>query len=467
MKTSLNSEQEEYLSIIHSSSQSLLEILNDILDFSKIEAGKLELNLENSDIRTLIKEAVDIVRFKANHKGLKLTTDIDKDLPDYLRIDSLRIKQILINLLGNAIKFTEQGFVTTELKIARKNNDKKNISLSIAVKDSGIGISEENQGKIFEAFNQEDASTTKKYGGTGLGLAISNRLLKLMGSRLNVKSTPGKGSCFYFNIETDYETISKKKENFDKKENATVDDTETKSFDIKKVLIAEDNSVNMFLTRSIVSGLMNKVKIIEAMDGKEVVEAARIESPELILMDIRMPEADGYTAASKIREFNKNVIIIALSAGAIKAEKEKSLKSGMNEYLTKPLTIKQLETTLKNLFTATSTKPSAELFDKKKLNRQLGNEEEIIKIALHSFLEDIQKKQMQIKKLEIIPENLGKLSRIFHTIKGQALNLSLPQLKQIAEKAEFLADTAEIDQIKAIIPTFFAIVKETTEAIQK
>jgi CheY-like chemotaxis protein len=183
-------------------------------------------------------------------------------------------------------------------------------------------------------------------------------------------------------------------------------------------------------------------------------------------MDIRMPVMDGYTAAFKIREFNKHVIIFALSAGAIKAEKEKSLKSGMNDYLPKPLTTVELEKILEKYFTVRTSNVSDEVFSKKRLSNRLGNEE-VIKIALQSFLEDVQKNQLRIKNMEIIPENLAELTRIFHTVKGQALNLSLPKLKKIAENAEFLAETDQVHQIKAIIPIFLATVKETMEAINK
>src|SRR5690606_32542793 len=188
-----------YLNIVHQSAKSLLDIINDILDFSKIEAGKLDLSIERCDIYDLVSESADVVSFGAHTKGLELLLNIPNGLPKYIYVDATRMKQILINLLGNAIKFTEQGEIELAISaLACQEHDR--CTYRFEVRDTGIGIAKEKQEQVFDAFSQENESTSKKYGGTGLGLSISNELLALMGSKLQVISETGQGSTFYFDI---------------------------------------------------------------------------------------------------------------------------------------------------------------------------------------------------------------------------------------------------------------------------
>eukprot|EP01137_Pigoraptor_chileana_P013872 Opistho-2@67869 len=199
MKTKLDNTQKQYMSTVFQSTNSLLDIINDILDFSKIEAGKLELSIEQYDLYKLGEQVMDIVTYQANEKGLEILLNIQSDNPRFIWVDSVRLRQVLVNLLGNAVKFTNSGEIELKIFILKTELD-KNVRFRFQVRDTGVGIDPSNQQKIFTAFSQEDASTTRKFGGTGLGLTISNKLLGLMGSQLQVESEMGEGSTFFFDI---------------------------------------------------------------------------------------------------------------------------------------------------------------------------------------------------------------------------------------------------------------------------
>src|SRR5690606_17523520 len=201
MKTDLNETQRKYMQMVNTSAHSLLDLINDILDFSKIEAGKLELNQDKTDLVELCSQTVDIIKHEAHEKGLELLLDISSKIQRFIYADSVRLRQILVNLLGNAIKFTEKGEVELKIRNKKTENDENEMLFEFSIRDTGIGIAPHNLQKIFNAFDQEDSSTTRKYGGTGLGLTISNRLLELMDSRLEVDSELNKGSVFSFKVK--------------------------------------------------------------------------------------------------------------------------------------------------------------------------------------------------------------------------------------------------------------------------
>lgn len=290
LKTALNQTQHQYLTIVNQSANALLAIINDILDFSKIEAGKLELDIEKSDLFELSSQASDIITFQAQNKGLEVLLNIDPNLPRYIFIDSTRLKQVLVNLLGNAIKFTEQGEI--ELKIYGESDlNKEYVDFCFEVRDTGIGIQPEKQHKIFDAFSQEDASTTKKYGGTGLGLTISNRLLGLMNSELQLNSKVGFGSTFYFKIRL-------KAEHGDSH-------TADISF-IKKALVVDDNENNRLILKQML--LLKNIVVTEAKNGLEALQLlSEGKRYDVILMDYHMPYMDGLETIEKIRKnFEEN-----------------------------------------------------------------------------------------------------------------------------------------------------------------
>ncbi|KDN53775.1 PAS domain S-box protein [Flavobacterium seoulense] len=350
MKTQLDHIQEKHMNTVNQSAHSLLEIVNDILDFSKIEAGKLELHIEKHQLKDLMTQIIDLIQYEANQKNLKLELNIDSDVPDYFWIDIVRIKQILVNLLSNAVKFTEQGSVKLNINVKEKTSATQT-KIRFSVVDSGIGILEQNQKKIFKAFSQEDSSTTKKFGGTGLGLTISNKLLNLMNSHLRLKSEVGKGSCFYFDIDLKTSNHELK----DKTISPKVLSIETQklfetnpNLENSKILLVEDNKINMLLLKTIIKNTVPKATVFEASNGLEAIIQFENILPDIIFMDIQMPIMNGYEATEAIRNLTagKNVPIIAITAGTEKDEKNKCMEVAMNDYISKPIVKGIIEKTL-------------------------------------------------------------------------------------------------------------------------
>jgi len=465
LDTNLDETQRQYLEIISQSGVSLYSIINDILDFSKLEKQKLKLNLDKVEIEELVSEAFNIVAYGNTKKQLEMLIDIDDTIPRYIWTDEMRLKQVFVNLLSNALKFTEEGEIVLYVKVLDDLGEGKK-RIRFGVRDTGIGINSEKKAEIFNAFSQEDGSITKRYGGTGLGLTISNQILALANSILQVESDQGKGSDFFFDIQFDteeeeydlsladikrvlivddnennrkilkrmlerknievmecdsglkalllimdksefdviimdyhmpimdgIETIRKMKKIIPDANNvapyvvlySSSDDTNLqdacdeleienrlikpirmkqmyqvlstlKSSEKKKlekiksvaskvstseikILIAEDNAINLLLTKTYLKDIIPQALIIEAKDGTETVEKYQKESPDLILMDIQMPHLNGIEATRKIRamESNIEIPIIALTAGGLPGEKEKCLQAGMSDFLTKPL----------------------------------------------------------------------------------------------------------------------------------
>lgn len=343
--TELEAIQKNYMSTINESAHSLMAIINDILDFSKIESGKLELYVKKYDLSELIHQVIELVKYDSNIKKIDLQLIISSDVPKYVWTDSVRLKQILINLLGNAIKFTEIGSVTLSITTIQSINSNET-KIRFSVRDTGIGIKKDYQEQIFNAFSQGDNSTTRRFGGTGLGLSISNQLLSLMDSKLNLESEFGVGSDFYFDVQlkTSNEITSEEIENID-----VIINPRTKldyGQENYKVLIVEDNKINMLLAKTLIKQIIPNGTVFEAKNGQEAVDKFEVLNPDLILMDVQMPIMNGYEATQEIRKTQKgqHVPIIALTAGTVVGEKEKCLEMGMNDYASKPIIKEALET---------------------------------------------------------------------------------------------------------------------------
>ncbi len=340
MKTNLEEIQEKYMTTINQSAHSLLEIINDILDFSKIEAGKLELFIDLYDVQKILGQIFDLIVYESNQKNLQLELNVDPSVPKYIWTDIVRLKQILINLLSNAIKFTNEGSIKLNVTVLEKKSD-DNYIIRFSVIDTGIGILERNQKKIFKAFSQEDSSTTRKFGGTGLGLTISNQLLALMESRLQLKSKINEGSDFYFdlNLQTSHNSINEKyneiSANGNHEEILSYNSNEKKA----SIMIVEDNKVNMLLLKTILKNLDLNSVIFECENGYEAVKQIENINPDLVFMDIQMPIMNGYEATKAIRvtKIGQKIPIIAVTAGAEKDERNKCLSAGMNDYISKPI----------------------------------------------------------------------------------------------------------------------------------
>lgn len=349
MKSDLKENQFEYMSTVNESASLLMHIVNDVLDFSKIESGKFELNVDKINLFKLASQVIDLFKYQVNQKKLDLVFNIEEKVPQYVLADSLRLKQILVNLLSNAVKFTSSGSIQLKINAIATSEENETI-IKFSVKDTGIGIKYDNSEKIFKSFVQEDNSTNRKFGGTGLGLAISNQLLALMGSKLELITKYGEGSDFFFVIKFKTPPYNAKKESI--LTNTTIKNTLINDNSIAfseekeaKILIVEDNKINMLLAKTLVKKIIPNCVIFEANDGVEAVDQYNKIKPDVILMDIQMPNKNGYEATQEIRKIkeSKHIPIIAITAGILVGDKEKCIAAGMNDYLPKPIIQYDLE----------------------------------------------------------------------------------------------------------------------------
>ena len=334
LATPLDPAQHQYMEIIRDSADSLLTLIDDILDFSKVEAGKLELDPIDFELRQSLRSAVRSLEFRAEQKGIGLSFEIDEDVPAAIHADPVRLRQILLNLLGNAVKFTSQGDVMLIAKCDAIEGDRA--TLHFIVRDAGIGIAADKLKLIFEAFSQADSSTTREFGGTGLGLAICNRLVQLMGGSIWATSELGHGSEFHFTIQSRIAG-----------QPAAADDDHPHQQSLaalakacgvnRNILLAEDNPANRLVARLTLEG--SGFKVSEVANGREALDAARRDSFDLILMDCRMPVMDGYDAAREIRRLPEKASrtpIIALTASAFKEDRIRAKEAGMDDFVAKP-----------------------------------------------------------------------------------------------------------------------------------
>ncbi len=350
--TALNHEQQQYVNNAASAAQTLLAIINDILDFSKIEAGMMSIELVPTNISELLHKTISIFEFSAASKGLDLFLRLDSNVPIFVMVDPVRLKQILANLLGNAIKFTQKGRV--ELTVACERIGKTKANLLFSVVDTGIGIAEDQLEGLFKAFTQADSSTTREFGGTGLGLTISSALARKMGSEIKVVSVPMQGSSFSFTLPVDIAEVGSTDKAGSLPEEKTLEDLADSpdAATLKaRILVVEDVPTNMFIVKAIIAKTFPDAVIIEAQNGQEAVDSFTNKKPDLIFMDVQMPVMDGLKAAKAIRELEKSdqshVPIIALTAGAFKEEHDRCLDAGMDSFLTKPIEPKNLISCLK------------------------------------------------------------------------------------------------------------------------
>jgi PAS domain S-box-containing protein len=320
--TPLNDEQREYLKTMRFSSDGLLVLIDDLLDVSRIEAGKVELEEIEFSMHDNFSELTKSLRLRAEERGLSFEWQLDSHIDSRLLGDVHRLNQIVTNLIGNAIKFTPQGKVRLEITLTSESNEAQDVRFSII--DTGIGIAAERQTAVFQAFAQEDSSTTRKYGGTGLGLSISKRIVEMMGGELKLTSEKNVGTIFSFQIRL-------KKYSGD----SAIMKEFTPNLQGSRILLVEDNKVNQFLANSLLKSWNAQVDISE--DGLDALDKMKSEHYDLVLMDLQMPIMDGFEATEQIRkELKSDVPIIGLSANALNGERERSLEKGMNDYVSKP-----------------------------------------------------------------------------------------------------------------------------------
>lgn len=571
LKTPLNDVQKQYLNYINESGSSLLNIINDILDFSKIESGKLELYIDKFNVYDLAHQVINVVLYQAQRKDIELLLNIEQGLPASIWVDEARIKQILINLLGNAVKFTEKGEI--ELKIEKCSSDDSKIKLRFSVRDTGIGIPVNKQQRIFDAFTQEDSSVSKRYGGTGLGLTISNNLLKYMGSKLCLESAVNKGSDFYFDLEIPYEegnidkdeelplkrvlivddnannrtiiqhmltykgvdsvlaenglvalqllmsgarfdvilmdyhmpilsgleTIEKIKELFYKQEESIpliVLHTSSEEHEVisafrqqersycllkpirsdelyltlrkaiqqskadvnhsrqdtdgaptvyqqqAKVLLADDNSVNMALNLRMMASIMPNAELIEVTNGGDAIEKCLQSNFDLILMDVQMPGVDGIEATKQIRLLAgyEDIPIIGITAGNVRGEREKCLQAGMSEFLPKPIRQHDLYAVLQKLVQIEAFEQKVdgnmdEHLDMDALKEQIGDDTSFKSFFLDLVIKEVEQAWGQLQNVSQTGD-IAHMKVILHKLRGTASTAGLKKLNRLTSDLE-------------------------------
>ena len=406
LQQDLNEDIKENLNVVMYSAKHLKDVINDILDIAKIEAGKIEIDCVDFDFVALIQSILSTFNVQIKQKSLYLKFEKDETTPRYVKGDPIRLKQIIVNLVGNAIKFTQEGGII--VKIAGKK-DLNTIHYTLSVADTGIGISQDKLNSIFNSFSQADSSTTRKYGGTGLGLYISKQLIELMGGTISVKSTPGKGSIFYliFTLEMGNESV------INDKQKILESKSRKKQIIEKDILVVDDISTN----RKVAEKILNDFgyKPFMATSAKEAFQMLKTMSFDLILMDIEMPEMDGLEATRLIRsgKFGHEVAkipVVAMTAHALTKYEQKCIEAGMNDFITKPISFNKLKEKLKKKYATKTIQISKRIENKeseKKFLQVLNTEKAI------SSLEGDEKfyKKILLDVIELIPDWLEKIKK--------------------------------------------------------
>ncbi len=457
----LTSQQRESLDMLKTSADNLMSIINDILDISKIEAGKLDFEHINFNLRNTITEILNIHKVKTQKNGFELLYNVSPDVPNIITGDPGRLRQILINLVGNAIKFTENGKVVVSVEVESQTKDA--VFLHFSVSDTGIGIPEDKKKIIFDAFTQADGSLKRKYGGTGLGLSISSRLIEIMKGRIWVESKVGKGSTFNFTAKFGIATASVNKDL-----NKNIVNSEQKASDIQlnhkdretvHILIAEDNIVNQKLVANI---LIKSGYIVEiANNGEEAVEALKKQKFDIVLMDVQMPVMDGIEATQAIRSsmddiFNHDIPIIAVTAHAFEEDRQRFLEAGMDSCIIKPFKKKDLIREIERLVSLRVQNDFSEtishynndnIVQNAEALERLDGDEELLKEICYIFIDDAPK-QMGILKKAIENSDALLVERQAHSIKSASANIAANSLSEKALKIELTAKEKNLNNVQ-------------------
>lgn len=439
----ISPEIRDYLEKIYSSSNSLLSILNDILDLSKLEAGRLTIDYSPFELDGVLDAIRNLFTDRAEQKPLDLIIDVAPDVPHNLVGDALRLQQVLINLLGNAIKFTERGQVA--LKITVQQIDSSQARLLFCVTDTGIGMSDHDLEKLFQPFSQVDGSITRRFGGTGLGLVISHNLLQLMGSEFSVESSPGVGSSFSFELVLGVSTLSNQ---YKSVAPVSAQGDAGRLLEGSRILVAEDNLINQKVVREFLN--LSGVRVEIANNGKETLALLQDGVFDAVLMDVHMPEMDGFEATKLIRNQARfaDLPVIALTAGVTKEERDKCIASGMNDFIAKPINPKKLMSTLAQWIkpsgaTATVEPVPVKLFgvddlpdfDLRNLLLMLGNNQELATRLLFDFMASMENLPSEIDAM-IIAGNFISAREQVHKIKGASGNIGALRLYAACEALE-------------------------------
>jgi PAS domain S-box-containing protein len=422
LQSDLNEKQRKYMNVINDSAKSLLNIINEILDFSKIESGNIEIVKKTFCIKKLIISIMEIFRQKANERGIELTYSIDSHVPDVIYTDMMKVRQVLVNLIDNALKFTEEGWIHVDVNMNEEGNKHK---LYFSVKDTGIGIPKEELPHIFDSFKQASINEnyTRNSVGTGLGLAISKQLVEAMDGNILVKSLYGKGTVFKVQIPVDQVILKKEKTYECKKKISSIS-----QFFQMNVLVAEDNMINQLL----LGELLKKygIKYTMANNGKEAIELLAKEKIDLILMDVSMPIMNGIEATKMIKNNKKynNIPVIALTAHALIEEREKLLQEGMDAYISKPIEEKELL----SVITKYSKKiGNMDICPFISLEAKLQGDKKLV-MDVSQKLIDLFTKERKVRLYELVDKKKDEeLREEIHYLKGAILNFEMDKLNNI------------------------------------
>ncbi len=500
LATDLTNLQQEYLQTVHDSSEALLSLLNDILDLSKIEAGKMEMENIDFQLREVVNDTIRTLAVKAREKGIALTSQLPDDLPRTVRGDPTKLRQVLLNLVGNAIKFTEEGEVTVSAEQRRQSDDE--MSLHFSVRDTGIGISAEKLDEIFQAFRQGDASTTRQFGGSGLGLTISAELVRMMRGRIWADSTPGSGSTFHFTVQlrqgaplalppatsdvagpagaqppittADAATNNTAAQNVAANHTAWNSAPRVRSL---RVLVADDHTANRRLVTSVLNSRGHTCTA--AANGLEACEAWQHGDFDVLLMDVQMPVMDGFQATAAIRKqedtTGKHLPIIALTAHAMAGDREKCLAAGMDAYLAKPLRPQQLVELVESVAdlkppsrntssSPQSAAPNQMEFDLNYALESLDNDRDLLASQMAFFLQDAP------ALLDNMSHAIGsgdayQLQLAAHRLKGMLARYASHNATAIALALEQLGKSGQLEGAADLLQNLRPLVNRLANAI--
>lgn len=476
-------ELKQFANTAKTSAEALLDIINDILDLSKIESGKMELEEVEFDLNEIINESVSILSAKAYEKGLEISKEISEHTPVYLVGDSTRVRQVLVNLISNAVKFTGKGKVKISVKPKEVESDVANLLFVVA--DTGIGIPENKMKELFQPFSQVDGSHTRKYGGTGLGLVICRQFVNMMGGEIDVESVPGKGSKFYFNIKLKVQSKERQLASDDLKMTYSLQaaNNNAASDDIKiirggyNILLTEDNLINQKVALRILTEAGFNAEAVN--NGIEAIKALNEKDYSLILMDVQMPEMDGFTATKEIRKLEageKHIPIIAITAHALSGDRDKCLQAGMDDYVSKPIIAdKMIKVIDKWLDINSSPKaevkplsvqpPEINIFDFDHLNKMSMGDKEFEKELISTYFEDV---KARIKNLEdhLTEKNKEKIISEAHTIKGASYSVGAKKVGDVAMFIEQSSKGDEVENLKGHLISLKHSLEKTKEALK-
>ncbi len=485
LDTPLNAEQRHFAEVVRESAESLLALINDILDFSKIEAGKLSIECIALDIRHIMSGVNKVMRLRAEQKGLHLSIEIDDAVPQWLMGDPSRLRQVLFNLLGNAIKFTLVGHVRAVIEMEK--TDHEAIWLRFRVMDTGIGIDEQKMKLLFNKFSQVDASTTREFGGTGLGLAICKQLVELMGGAIGVTSELHRGSEFWFVLPLKLQTTDVSTQHPEPpKLMASLHQVASMRDCFKgyRFLLAEDNLVNQEVARGMLLKLGCFVEVVN--HGKEALEALTKQDYDLILMDVQMPEMDGFEATRRIRDSDlipverRKIPIIAMTAHAMEGDRERCVAAGMNDYICKPIALEPMINTLARCLSVEVIGSSADLenlnqldtsatarlcdatFDANELLDRFMGDVVLVSEIIDDFLIELPQ-DIAVMRESIERGEVAQMIQRSHALRGAAANMAADRLAAIAAKIE----NGAVDQDLEFIKQYFDEMESEVSALVK